>query len=90
MNATEIKQALIKKGYSLSIVASVLGVSLAHVSSVVNRHTTSNRIAAAIAKVIEKDVNEVFPDVDAYKNRGQARIDREQKCQELQQLLHGH
>ncbi|ATG58211.1 MAG: lambda repressor-like predicted transcriptional regulator [Pseudoalteromonas tetraodonis] len=84
MKPEQIKQALDKKGYSLSILAAALGLNLSHVSSVVYQHTTSYKVAAAIAKIIDEPVEVIFPDVPAYvKNKDT----RSQKVQALRELL---
>jgi len=84
MKPDQIKQALEEKGYSLSIVATALGLNLSHVSSVIYQHTTSYKVASAIAKIIGKPVEAIFPDVSAYtKNKDT----RSQKVQALRELL---
>ncbi|WP_199525394.1 helix-turn-helix domain-containing protein [Pseudoalteromonas sp. bablab_jr011] len=84
MKPDEIKQALDEKGYSLSILAAALGLNLSHVSSVLYQHTTSYKVASAIAKIIELPVEQVFPGVPAYtKNKDT----RSKKIQALRELL---
>lgn len=62
MNALEIKQALGAKGYSLRMLAAALDVHPATVSQTINRNGTSHRVARAIAKVLDCDLYQVFPD----------------------------
>ncbi|WP_027670067.1 helix-turn-helix domain-containing protein [Rheinheimera baltica] len=88
MEATAIKQALYDKGYSFAMIGEALDVNANVVSGVCYRRTTSKGVATAIAKVLEKPVTEVFPDVDSYRKgrlpKGNART---AKQAELQQLL---
>ena len=88
MKSQEIKQAIKAKGYTLSMLADALDVNLATVSGVVCGHTQSRRIAEAIAKLIEKPIYVVFPDVDSYAQpkllKGAL---RQQGVDELKQLL---
>ncbi|ASD67697.1 MULTISPECIES: helix-turn-helix domain-containing protein [Pseudoalteromonas] len=85
MKSSEIKQAIANEGYSLSMVADALGVSLATVSGVVCGHTKSQKVANAIAKIIGKETCDVFPNVTVSPPRGL--INREQGVNQLQQLL---
>ncbi len=83
MKPEQIKQALEEKGYSLSIVATALGLNLSHVSSVIYQHTTSYKVAAAIAKIIGKPVDVIFPDVPAYIKNKDCRAKKVQALREL-------
>lgn len=83
MKPEQIKQALEEKGYSLSIVATALGLNLSHVSSVVYQHTTSYKVAAAIAKIIGKPVDVIFPNVPAYIRNKDCRAKKVQALREL-------
>ncbi|KAF7787176.1 hypothetical protein PRUB_a4052 [Pseudoalteromonas rubra] len=85
MSADQIKQALSKKGYSLSVMAEAIGVSLTAVSGVISRQTQSLRIAEAIAKVLGKPVGEVFSDCPHYVSPRKHR--RQDQVQAVQQLL---
>ncbi|WP_440053350.1 helix-turn-helix domain-containing protein [Pseudoalteromonas sp. T1lg65] len=89
MKPSEIKQAIASKGYSLSMVAEALSISLATVSGVVCGHTQSRRVANALSKIIDKPVCEIFPDVQAYQSLSVPRgaINRERGVAQLQQLL---
>lgn len=88
MEAAAIKQALYAKGYSFAMIGEALEVNSNVVSGVCYRRTTSKAVATAIAKVLDKPVTEVFPDVDSYRKgrlpKGNARA---AKQAELQQLL---
>lgn len=85
MTPKEIKSALKAKGYSSAMIADVLGKSVASVSGVVNGNSISYPIAEAVSKAIGKSVQEVFPNVESYR-QPKAQL-REQKTQELTQLL---
>jgi Ner family transcriptional regulator len=89
MNATEIKAAIRQKGFSSALIAETLKTSPNAVSGVINRHTTSKRIAAAIAKIIDKPVTEIFPDVITYTDPAHIKNEkmRTQKGKELAMLL---
>lgn len=63
MLANEIKKALYARGYDQSMLAEVLGVSPGLVSKVIQRKAKSFRVARAVARVIEKDVLDVFPEL---------------------------
>lgn len=63
MLANEIKNALYARGYDQSMLAEVLGVSPGLVSKVIQRKAKSFRVARAVARVIEKDVFDVFPEL---------------------------
>lgn len=88
MKAQEIKQAIKLKGYSLSMLADALDVNLATVSGVVCGHTQSRRVANAISKLLDKPVEEIFPNVESYSRpkflKGAL---RQQGVEELKQLL---
>jgi lambda repressor-like predicted transcriptional regulator len=66
MDPFEIKQGLAKKGCSIAIIARALDLSNTTVSTTIHRKGQSKRAAIAIAKVLGKPVENVFPDVPAY------------------------
>lgn len=88
MEAEAIKQALYNKGFSFALLGQALGIKSNVVSGVCHRRTVSKTTAEAIAKVLEKPVAEVFPDVESYRKpslpKGKA---RDAKQAELKQLL---
>lgn len=69
MDASEIKASLSTRGYSLSLIADAMERSPSLISKVVCRKATSIDVAKAIAKVIGKPLEEVFPDVPGYQRR---------------------
>jgi len=89
MNSTEIKAEIHKKGFSCAMLAETLGTTPNAVSGVINRHTTSTRIASAIAKIIDKPVTDVFPDVATYTGSFHSRVKQERiaRAEELALLL---
>lgn len=88
MEAEAIKQALHEKGFTFSMIADELGMAPNMLSGVCYRRTTSKKAAEAIAKILDKPVTEVFPDVESYsKPRLPTGNAREAKRAELRQLL---
>jgi lambda repressor-like predicted transcriptional regulator len=89
MNATEIKANIRNKGFSCALLAETLDTTPNAISGVINRHTTSKRIATAISKVLDTPIAEVFPDIPAYVEPARVKNKkiREQKSQELAMLL---
>lgn len=66
MDSLEIKQALARKGCSIAIIARAIGVSNTTISTTIHRKAQSKRAAIAIAKVLDKPIESVFPDVPQY------------------------
>ncbi len=88
MKPEEIKEALHRKGYSISLIAEALDVGIATVSGTVAGHTQSRNVAEAIAKLLDKPLIEVFPNQESYHRPprliGEARV---AKLAEVKQLL---
>ena len=61
MEKYEIQYQLKKRGHSQSSIALTLGVSEAAVSQVIMGKTTSKAIMALISKLIESDINDIWP-----------------------------
>ncbi|RUO18718.1 helix-turn-helix domain-containing protein [Aliidiomarina haloalkalitolerans] len=61
MDANEIKQKITEMGFSLTMIAETLGKSPSLVSKVVNGRSKSLLIAAAIAKILGRQIDEIFP-----------------------------
>ncbi len=80
MQANEIYKSLEEKNISARMLASALGVTNQSVSEVIRNGRGSKRIAEAIAKVIQKDLVEVFPH---YKKTDY----RDKKIAELKEML---
>lgn len=89
MTPQEIKAELQARGYSIAMLAEVIGKSGALVGAVINKKLVALPTAKAIAKAIDKPVLEVFPDVPSYQTAARAnRQDlRELKKQELKKQL---
>ena len=88
MNPEKIKQAIEDKGFSLSLIAESLGIGSPTVSAIIHRNSTSLRTANAIAKVIGREVTEVFPDVPQYlRPPKMSKKARQLKLQQLNDLL---
>jgi len=66
MKRADILKNLNEKNLNFSIVAEALDVAPGHVSAVAGRKATSKRVADALAKAIDKPLDEVFDDVPEY------------------------
>ena len=62
MTRAEIAEALRAKGITYSIIAEALDVSRQHVQNVVSGFTFSDRVARAIANVLDVEVEKLFPE----------------------------
>ncbi|WP_278404875.1 helix-turn-helix domain-containing protein [Pseudoalteromonas ruthenica] len=88
MKPEEIKLAIRQKGYTLSMLADALEVNLATVSGVVCGHTQSRRTALAIAKLIDKPIEDIFPKVPSYTQPKHLKgAQRKTGVEQLRQLL---
>lgn len=90
MKPEQIKQAITKKGFNLSLIAESLNIGLPTVSAVIRRSSNSLRTATAIAKVIGLPITEVFPDVPQYTKTLEVKLsddERAQKVAQINQLL---
>lgn len=63
MHPADINAALIKRGYTQTRIAELVGATQAFVSNVVHNRTKSRPVANAIAAAIDKPVNEIWPGV---------------------------
>lgn len=72
MKYKQIHKALKDKGLSWAAVGKALGCSYQHVMNVSARRADSERVAKAVALLIEKDVSEVFPDKPQYWSESKA------------------
>lgn len=66
MDSRDILSSLKSVGINFSIVAEAIGVSTNMVSSVAARKSTSRRVAHAIARAIDKPIEQIFPDKPEY------------------------
>lgn len=90
MDKDAIKQALHAKGVSFSMIAEALGIGPNAVSAIASRRGQSKRVADAIAKVLERPVEEIFPDIESYKRGRLPSGDaKDAKRAELAKLLAG-
>ncbi|WP_418608869.1 helix-turn-helix domain-containing protein [Pseudoalteromonas sp. US3C1013] len=87
MNHEEIKAAIYEKGYTLAMIAECINKHPSHISSIIHRRNTSSVIAKAIAKVIDKPVEQVFPDVPAYRCKQKKAATLNQRKAELAALF---
>ena len=74
MHPADIQCALKKKGVCMADIATALEVSSVSVSNVVAGKTKSRKIASAIAKVIDKPIDDIWPGVytDVYRRKRRA------------------
>ena len=81
MDYETIKTELRNKGYSMSMIATALGCTPVNVHQVCQGANKSYRVAKAVSVVLEKPIEEIFPDtvsyhdVHSFANSRQERID---------------
>lgn len=80
MGANEIYDSLEKNNVSARMIADALGVTNQSVSEVIRNGRGSRRIAEAVAKVIQRELTEVFPYYSV-------KSCRSEKVNELRELL---
>lgn len=83
MNKDQIKKGLASKGYDFSMLAAAISKSPSLISKVASRKARSLPVAIALAKALDRSVEEVFPDVSAYHSNAEAATQRAQKQAEL-------
>ena len=69
MHPAEIQAELKKREITQKEIAQDLGVSQFHVSEVINKHRVSNRVMRHVAKIINRDHREIFPEYYFSKKR---------------------
>lgn len=84
MKAEEIKEALRSQGLTYSMVAEASDLTVPYISSIITRATTSMRVATIISKVIDKPVEQVFPEMFISKVTDEK---RQQVVEQLRQRL---
>lgn len=87
MDSKQIKKELMRRGFDFTMIAEALGKSPSLVSKVAARKARSQPVALAIAKAIEQNIEDVFPDIEAYHHRPLTSEQRKQKQRELVALL---
>lgn len=88
MDSQKIKMELAKRGFDFSMLAKALGKSPSLISKVAARKARSQAVAVALAKALERPIEDVFPDVEEYHHGVPPnRQDRKQKERELLALL---
>jgi len=88
MDKNQIKKELASSGYDLSMVAEALDKSPSLISKVLARQAKSRFVAEAIARVLDRDVTEIFPDVPEYQTAVPVSDQqRKKKVSELKNLL---
>lgn len=88
MDSQKIKMELAKRGFDFSMLAKALGKSPSLVSKVAARKARSRTVALAMAKALDRPIEEVFPEVEAYHHGvPRSQHDRKQKERELIALL---
>lgn len=90
MDKKQIKTELGKRGYDLSMLAEAIHKSPSLVSKVLARQARSRVVAIAVARALEKKVEEVFPDVPEYQNQVPVESsERAAKIETLRERLSG-
>jgi len=87
MDTDQIKKELAAKGFDFSMVANALDKSPSLVSKVAARKARSRMVAEALAKAIQRPIEEVFPDVPAYHSKAVSAAEKQKKQRELAALL---
>ncbi|WP_258806578.1 helix-turn-helix transcriptional regulator [Pseudidiomarina sp. CB1] len=89
MTPDAIKKEIIKKGFSLTMIADVLGKSPSMVSKVVNGSATSLLIADCICRILERPIHEVFPNLydKSFSRTYKTSKNYKAKKEELRELL---
>ncbi|RUO59422.1 helix-turn-helix domain-containing protein [Pseudidiomarina insulisalsae] len=88
MDSQKIKMELAQRGYDFSMLAKALGKSPSLISKVAARKARSYVVAQALAKALQRPVEEVFPDVEQYHGAApRSETERKQKERELVALL---
>ncbi|MDN7136388.1 helix-turn-helix domain-containing protein [Pseudidiomarina terrestris] len=89
MTPDEIKAEIIKKGFSLTMIADVLGKSPSMVSKVVNGSATSLLIADCISRILDRPIHEVFPNLydESFAKTYKTSKSYKAKKEELKELL---
>ena len=85
MDYEEIKKALDEQGYNVSTAAEVLNKSRSMITLVAQRKETSRIVAVGLSALIDRPVEEVFPDVPSYHEDPKA--ERERKVAEGREKL---
>lgn len=88
MDSQKIKMELAQRGFDFSMLAKALGKSPSLISKVASRKARSHAVAVAIAKALDRPIEDVFPDVSEYHSAvPKNRRERKQKERELIALL---
>ena len=69
MHPADIQAELKKRGITQRAIALELGVTQFHISDVINRSRSSERVMTYISEKIGRDISEVFPSYFFRKNR---------------------
>jgi hypothetical protein len=87
LSSDEILKQLKAAGYSSGIIADVVEVHASSVIQVINRSTTSKRIAEVICNAIKKPISEVFADKPQYQTGYSRQTNRANKVAALRLQL---
>lgn len=63
MDADRIKNEIYRRGYSIGMIAEVIDRSPSLISKVINKKAKSHSVAHAIARIVELDIAQVFPNI---------------------------
>lgn len=87
MDTDQIKKELSARGFDFSMLAQALGKSPSLISKVAARKARSRAVADALAKALNKPVEQVFPDVTEYHSAPLTKAEKQKKQRELAALL---
>ncbi|WP_194757301.1 hypothetical protein [Aliidiomarina indica] len=88
MDKNQLKKELAHLGYDFSMLAQALGRSPSLISKVAGRQAKSRLVAEAFAKLLDRPVAEIFPDVPEYcTDVPTTRASREARAEQMKRIL---
>ncbi|MEX1221798.1 MAG: hypothetical protein WEA82_06770 [Idiomarina sp.] len=87
MDTDQIKKELSAQGFDFSMLAQALGKSPSLISKVAARKARSRVVAEALAKALNKPIEQVFPDIVEYQGAPLTKAEKQKKQRELAALL---
>lgn len=76
MTPVDIKVALLRANVTQAAIAREIGVSQVSVLRVIKNHSASHRIRLAIAKAIDRDVRQIWPEAGKKRGRPKSYMDK--------------
>lgn len=88
MDKNQLKKELALLGYDFSMLAQALNRSPSLISKVAGRQAKSRVVAEAFAKLLNRPVTEIFPDVPEYSNDvPTSKASREARTEQMKRIL---